>query len=151
MSNQEVYEFLTDFKTEVKAELMAHTTILDEVIRPDIKGIKDHLEKQNGRIAKAEDAIRERNIVCTAVQQAKERRNNNYKWYVVTSIMFLGLLVGAIKMFPAKAVPARIIYVPVSDSIVKIKPIRLRNLNGTTIDSFHIDYLNDYGTKINTQ
>jgi len=151
MENDELYNFLHEFKTEVKAELMAHATILDEVIRPDIKDIKDHLARQNGRIAKAEDAIRERNIVCSAIQQGKERRNTNYKWYVVTSIMFLGLLIGAMTKFPIKAAPARIIYVPVSDSIVSIKPIRLRNLNGTTIDSFHIDYLNDYGTKINTQ
>lgn len=142
MTLNQLSEELHVFKTAVNAKLEADSEMLDKIIIPKLDAIIEKVDRTNGRVTKSENDINLIKSNCQGIQELKAKSTSTLRWYVVTAIMFLGLVIGIIKISPAKPEPIRVIYVPVTDSIAKIKPIRLRNEVGSIIDSFSIEYMN---------
>ena len=122
---------------DINIRLTAHTTILNEVLKPQIDKIEKHLEVQNGRVGKLEDRVNERDVVCGIVQYGKIITATRMRW-IVTSIIAVGaLIITALKVFPNKE--THVVYVPITDTIVKITPIKVRH-GDKIIDSVSIHY-----------
>jgi hypothetical protein len=77
---------------------MAHTTILDQVIRPDINEIKEHLIRQNGRIGRGENAVSEIKSNCAAVQKSKMEISDKVHSTTIRWVMIMGLIITVINV-----------------------------------------------------
>ena len=73
MTNIELKEFMHSFKSEIKAELSAQTTIIDKMIMPKINEIAALQKEANGKVADHEKRISERDWFCLAAQDVKKK------------------------------------------------------------------------------
>jgi len=133
MDEPRLYAALED----INIRLTAHTTILNEVLKPQIDKIEKHLDVQNGRVAKLEKRVDERDIICGNIQESKKNSVIRTRWIVTSIIAVGGLIIAALKVFPNKE--THVVYVPITDSIVRITPIKIRNGN-RVVDSVSIHY-----------
>ena len=144
-----VYDAINEIKKSVShigEQSSAHTIILNEVIKPDVTEIKEHLVKQNNRIYKLEKRVDARDIVCGEIQKGKDKSLVNWKWAVGISIPTLltciGLLYAGNKYLPDKSEKPMLIFEKIDSSHIKMAPLIMRVEGGYTIDTVNAVYLN---------
>ena len=87
MTNSELYEFLFAMKSELKAEIKAQNTIIDQVIKPTIVETLSRVKETNGRVTTLEKNEIKRELYCAAVQDGKAKSEKREKVKVVTHIV----------------------------------------------------------------
>ena len=134
----------TELKT-IGERLTVHTTILNEVIKPDIEEIKTRVGIQNGRVAVLEKRVDARDIICGVVQDGKKKLSVNLRWVlgisIPTILTCIGLFFAAQRYLPNKSKPM-LIFEKIDSTHIKMAPLIMRGDSGYTIDTINAVYLN---------
>ena len=112
------YKAIIDKLSEIKAELNANITIIDDVIKPRLDEIIQHQKTTNGRVTKTEGCINELQLIvekgvlkCEFIQDAKARAVVRNRWIIGTLLVVIGLLSGMFyKTKQYQEVPVELIY-----------------------------------------
>jgi hypothetical protein len=87
MTNAELYEFLFAMKSELKAEIKAQNTIIDEVIKPTMLETLSRVKETNGRVTDLEKNEIRRALFCEKIQEGKAKSDKREKVKVITQII----------------------------------------------------------------
>jgi len=144
MTNQQIYNELKD----INIHLSAHTTILNEVMKPQLDEIVKQNKIRNGRIEDLEEKVAERELFCgltqgnkkTVIENKREKLSNSFKT-VMALIGITGLVFAVNKAWPSKPVKEIIMMKQINDSTVVVSPAtKIRAAEPYQIDTLSILY-----------
>ena len=125
MTDQEIYAKLED----INVHLSAHTTIMNEVLKPQLDEIVEQNKIRNGRIQKLVYKVVARDMICVAVQDGKIKRVNSFwKWFSA-SLVIAGIIAGILVKTKRNVAPIEFYYQK-NDSTVYIPKMYIRGDHG---------------------